>query len=341
MVSIIVPVYNAELYLGECIDSVIEQSYQDWELILVDDGSIDNSGKVCDEYAKQDTRIKVLHKENGGVTAARRDGVLQSVGEWIFFVDADDKVEKDGLKSLVEYSVNHPEVDIVEGSYLWFYPDGTTKQRPCRAKGVGSLKFKRLDYAINLYSDDCGSRGPWAKIIRKSVLMSSNALHIPRAITNREDALMLTFIAQKINYAALLGYPVYRYRNQFGVTAVSNVLSWPYWSNYLQYLDEVALNGVVHEWERVWEVTVLDVFKIIVHSRNGLEPVPKYFKRRVVPTLWRCRKELPISDRLVLFGLRMPLNLGLPVSWCVLSVLSLKNNLLRDYYAKRSRKSDN
>lgn len=341
MVSIIIPVYNAELYLGECIDSIVEQSYQDWELILVDDGSIDNSGRICDEYAKRDTRIKVLHKKNGGVTAARRDGVLQSVGEWIFFVDADDKVEKDGLKGLIEYSIACPDVDIVEGTYIWFYPDGTTKQRPCRAKGVGLLKLNGLDYAISLCSADGGNRGPWAKVIRKSVLMTSGGLYIPRTITNREDILMLTFVAKKINYAALLDYPVYKYRSQFGITAVSNILSWSYWSNYLQYLDEVALNEVIHEWERGREVNVLDVFKEMVHGRNKRYLVPEYFKHRVVPTLWKCRKELPVSDRLVLLGLRIPYNLGIPLSWCILTVLKLKNNLFRGYYAKRSRKSNN
>lgn len=342
IVSIVIPVYNVELYLSECIDSIVEQSYQDWELILVDDGSIDNSGKICDEYAKQDTRIKVLHKENGGVTAARRDGVLQSVGEWIFFVDADDKVEKDGLKSLVEYSVNHPEVDIVEGSYLWFFPDNTIKHHPTKADNDGTpiiFNGEKYSLSLSIYIYTFGSRGPWSKIIRKSVIENSKAMLIPRTITNREDALMMTIIAKNINKYALLPVPIYQYRSQYAITAVSNPLSWSYWTEYLRYLDQEVLNDTSEEWEEVFVATAVDVFKICVHGNTKIEPVNRFFRQRIIPALITGKKDLNTSEKVVLWGLKK--EVCYPVSWCVLSVLSLKNNLLRDYYAKRSRKSDN
>lgn len=89
-VSIIVPVYKAEPYLSKCIDRILSQSYQDFELILVDDGSPDNSGVLCDQYASKDPRVKVIHKENGGVSSARNRGINEANGEWITFVDADD-----------------------------------------------------------------------------------------------------------------------------------------------------------------------------------------------------------------------------------------------------------
>lgn len=98
MFSVIVPVYNVENYLRECIDSILAQTYRDFELILVDDGSQDSSGIICDEYAAIDSRITVIHKENQGHTSARRCGLTNSVGQFICFVDSDDQISKDLLK---------------------------------------------------------------------------------------------------------------------------------------------------------------------------------------------------------------------------------------------------
>lgn len=95
LISIIVPCYNVEQYLPQCIESVINQTYQNWELILVDDGSPDNSGKICDEYAAKDNRIKVIHKENGGLAAARNTGQDAATGYAMMFVDSDDWLELD------------------------------------------------------------------------------------------------------------------------------------------------------------------------------------------------------------------------------------------------------
>ena len=102
--SIIVPVYNVEACLDACISSILAQTYQNFELILVDDGSTDQSGKICDCYAGQDHRIKVIHQKNGGVACARNRGIETSVGEWICFVDSDDSIKSDWLEHYVEYS---------------------------------------------------------------------------------------------------------------------------------------------------------------------------------------------------------------------------------------------
>lgn len=97
MISIIVPVYKAEKNLRQCINSVLAQTYEDWELILVDDGSPDNSGEICDEYAKNDSRIRVYHKENGGVSAARNLALDNAMGDYVCFLDSDDYISKDYL----------------------------------------------------------------------------------------------------------------------------------------------------------------------------------------------------------------------------------------------------
>ena len=106
--SIIVPVYNMEKYMHECIDSIIGQDCEDYELILVDDGSKDESGKICDEYAKVFDRIRVIHKENGGLASARNAGLDEAKGEWILFIDSDDYIEKGTLSFLKKTVQKNP-----------------------------------------------------------------------------------------------------------------------------------------------------------------------------------------------------------------------------------------
>jgi glycosyltransferase involved in cell wall biosynthesis len=100
-ISIIVPVYNTEQYLSKCIESILNQTESDFELLLIDDGAKDNSGKICDDYALKDNRIRVFHKENGGVSSARNLGLDVAVGEMIFFIDSDDFIGPDYVKTLM------------------------------------------------------------------------------------------------------------------------------------------------------------------------------------------------------------------------------------------------
>ena len=100
MISVIVPVYKVEEYLSECIESILAQTYEDFELILVDDGSPDKCPRICDEYAVKDTRIRVIHQDNGGLSVARNTGISEAKGEWLVFVDSDDFVDKKMYKKL-------------------------------------------------------------------------------------------------------------------------------------------------------------------------------------------------------------------------------------------------
>ena len=110
LVSVIIPVYNVEIYLRECLQSVIGQTYKNLEILLIDDGATDNSGKICDEIAKEDQRIKVFHRENEGVSAARNFGIEQASGGWIFFVDSDDLLMQNTIELSMQYV--KPEDDI-------------------------------------------------------------------------------------------------------------------------------------------------------------------------------------------------------------------------------------
>lgn len=112
-ISIIIPVYKAEKYLSKCVESVLSQTYSNWELLLIDDGSPDNSGVLCDEYASKDERIRAYHKENGGVSSARNYGLEKLTGEWVTFIDADDWLDSNALR---ESSKHFEDNDIVRFS---------------------------------------------------------------------------------------------------------------------------------------------------------------------------------------------------------------------------------
>lgn len=116
-ISVIVPVYNTEKYLRKCVNSIINQTYKNLEIILVDDGSTDDSGVICDELLKEDSRIKVIHKENGGLSSARNRAMQIATGDFIGFVDSDDCILEDFYKYLYEL-INKYEADIAEGDFL-------------------------------------------------------------------------------------------------------------------------------------------------------------------------------------------------------------------------------
>ena len=128
-ISVIVPVYNVEKYLSKCIASILAQTFTDFELLLVDDGSMDNSGRICDEYVEKDSRIRVFHNENKGVSAARNYGLKEASGEWICFVDSDDWVEDDYLGTLFQNGKINKSCIVWQSFFVYYelYPEKRIK----------------------------------------------------------------------------------------------------------------------------------------------------------------------------------------------------------------------
>jgi len=124
-ISIIVPVYNVQLYLRRCVDSLINQTFEDIEIILVNDGSTDHSPEICDEYARTDKRVKVIHKINGGLSDARNVGLVESRGDYVLFVDSDDYINHDSCEVLYRYG-NMSNLDIVVGDAVRIESDSQT-----------------------------------------------------------------------------------------------------------------------------------------------------------------------------------------------------------------------
>lgn len=142
MISVIVPVYKAERYLHRCVDSILAQSYTDFELLLINDGSPDNCGAICDEYAQKDSRVRVFHKENGGVSSARNMGLENAKGEYVTFCDSDDYVGEDWLDSYRE--VMHENVDLAIQGYYIIDKDKTIKKKLSQSIGYAVDEKRRL-----------------------------------------------------------------------------------------------------------------------------------------------------------------------------------------------------
>ncbi len=161
-ISVIVPVYKVEKYLHRCIDSILSQSFTDFELILVDDGSPDNSGKICDEYAQKDSRIRVFHKPNGGVSSARNLGLDNAIGKWIAFIDSDDYVDKDYLYEL--YSL----VEKYNGDFI-----ATIEYKVHATTETNYLSFKDFNLLFTDYKFDNGP-GPVGKLFKANIIAHNN-----------------------------------------------------------------------------------------------------------------------------------------------------------------------
>lgn len=162
-ISVIVPVYNVEKYLRRCVDSILAQTFTDFELLLIDDGSTDKSGKICDEYEEKNERVYVFHKLNGGVSSARNLGLDKAKGEWITFIDADDYVSGDYFDSIVDQST-----DLIVLHNRIIYEDGSSHEEAIPVQNafgkdkVNEFLKRNLLFMI--------MRAPWGKFFRHSLV---------------------------------------------------------------------------------------------------------------------------------------------------------------------------
>ena len=163
LISIIIPVYNGEKYLRPCIDSILNQTYQHWELLLIDDGSPDSSGAICDEYAS-DPRISVVHKENGGQASARNQGVAMAKGEYISFVDCDDWLETDMYERMVQ-TMHSQQAEIIICGYIEEY-----KSRQKKVHADGEMKVYEASEALKLVLRGKIGSYLWSMLFRREVV---------------------------------------------------------------------------------------------------------------------------------------------------------------------------
>lgn len=214
-ISVIIPIYNVGKYLHQCIESVIKQSYRDIEIILVNDGSQDNSPQICEEFAKNDNRVVVIHKENGGLSDARNTGIKIAKGEYIIFLDSDDYWEgNDSLEHIVYY-IKDSRADVLSFGYnKYFEENKSVKIVSCigdREYIIRSSKEKAFNYMVEKYlyiSSSC------CKIVKKDIIMKNNIFFIKGSTAEDiEWSARIAIAANKFDY-----YPrnLYIYRQREG-----------------------------------------------------------------------------------------------------------------------------
>ena len=217
LVSIIIPIYNGEMFLDKCVQSAINQSYKNIEVILVDDGSTDSSGEMCDNYASKDNRIKVIHKINGGLVSSRKAGLRASTGDYILYIDGDDWIETDLVKHYMN-QVFEFKADVVISSHivnLEGREDVLLNTLPSCV--YNKDKLTSVIYPKMLYTGKFSQFGvfsySWGKLYRKELLLE-NQLKVDESLTIGEDALCLYPTLLDANTLVILEQPYYHYRQR-------------------------------------------------------------------------------------------------------------------------------
>lgn len=214
LVSVVVPIYNVERFLRQCLDSIVHQTYRELEIILVDDGSSDNCGAICDEYAKCDDRIMVIHQENQGVSVARNVGIEKASGDWIMFVDPDDWLELDCCEKVLE-AAKGGQWDVVYFKRREYDETGGIVWSPT---GKGSFEFTKgmlEDFRLKMLSDDAVSwelalAVPWGKLYRRQLLIQREC-RFPLGVKKRQDIIFNLYCLEYIERAYYYNYVGYNY----------------------------------------------------------------------------------------------------------------------------------
>lgn len=235
MISIITPVYNREKYLTRCINSILAQTYQGWELLLIDDGSTDGSGKICDDYAARDNRIRAFHKENGGVSSARQLAIEQARGEYSIHIDSDDWVEPRMLEEMLEEAIN-TQADVVVASFYKEYNGKVVLQQQRSKDNAPSSLLEDIVKGRQMGSL-CN------KLLRHSLYNKYN-VSFAKDINLGEDALVLVQLLQHPIKVQYLDCAYYHYMGNGDITLsrVYNKKKYHTISTYVQEMQKVVPN---------------------------------------------------------------------------------------------------
>ncbi len=192
-ISIIIPVYNSEAFLHRCIQSCLKQTYEGFELLLINDGSTDKSGAICDMYAQKDPRVKVIHKKNGGVSSARNAGLKHAAGDYIIFVDSDDWINEDFLERI---SLIGDEADFLIFGIRFCFKEHNVETVPSKTKKTFSVH--EFLASSELYAYKSSLTGPVARVFKKRIIDSFN-LTFDETMSFAEDSLFNVHYLERCN----------------------------------------------------------------------------------------------------------------------------------------------
>ena len=240
LISVIIPAYNVEKYILKCLESIIKQTYSNIEIILVDDGSTDKTAEICDEYAKKDDRIKVIHTENRGVSEARNKGLENVKGDWITFVDSDDWIEENFCEVLLKKTKDY-DADIA----LCGYKRATANSYEIINTSGRDEVINRQKYIEKTLNPQTGYGFCHMKLIKKTIIKN---IRFKKGMTVGEDALFNLMISKNIKKAIFVKVALYNYR--MNLNSVVKKFDENYANKYLksmQIIQEYMENNYENE----------------------------------------------------------------------------------------------
>lgn len=288
LVSIIIPVYNVEKYLPQCVESVLVQTYQNIEVILVDDGSTDSSASLCDKLAWKDKRIKVIHKLNGGLSEARNTGTMACNGKWIFYLDSDDYLEKNAIVKLLEIQFRY-NADIVIGNYYYTYLD----YENIALRDDTEIKVYQPREAIVLLMQGILQTFAWGKLIRTDIAKR----HLFPVGKLFEDHFWTHLIFQECDTIVYTSEPVIHYRQRetsisytFNIKRLDIIDGWQERINFLKnkypdlvevYLERCAKDSLDLSW--------LVLTRMDYNKKEGFMIIRQFIKKYQLDTFCKGR----------------------------------------------------
>ena len=309
-ISVIVPVYNAEKYLHRCIDSILAQTFTDFELLLIDDGSKDNSGKICDEYVDMDSRVRVLHKENGGVSSARNMGLDHARGEWITFVDSDDWIEPTMYELMYDDAIKKG-VELVYCDMNMVYEDKTEAYQSAEFH-IDKTKLIQ-NYITTVWT--C-----LVLFLTKRCVYEENKLKLPMQIDYCEDfwlSVRLMHYAKKVSYVPFVLYNYNRTNENSAMHTFGLKMEKDEQAAYLDTISFFDAEGVLEHYKKQMGWRVLKSKQELVFDVNRHDEF-----LRIYPESHRHIWDCPyINNKLKI----MMLLLTHQLKYVLFPILSLRN----------------
>ncbi|MCM1154138.1 MAG: glycosyltransferase family 2 protein [Ruminococcus flavefaciens] len=299
LVSIVVPIYNTKEYLYKCVDSIIKQTYQNIELILVDDGSWDGSALLCDELAETDERIIVIHRDNGGLVMARKTGLRRAKGKYILNVDSDDWIEMDMVEQLLK-AAEENDSDIVTSGYYEETLEYAIEKKDTLPEGnynTEEEKFYLYQHMIRNGIQRGVNVAIWCKLVRSDI-MREIYLEMSDEIRVGEDAAFIYSCLAVADKITILHNTYYHYMVREGTMSRSKN------RNYFKEMNEVILfiekNFKKNKYKELLKEQ-LD-YHTVVLCLLGIEKFFGLEKGFVIPRYWFPQRELPMGSKIIIYG---------------------------------------
>lgn len=310
LISVIVPIYKVEAYLRKCVDSIIGQTYKNLEIILVDDGSPDGCGAICDAYAAEDDRIKVIHKQNGGLSDARNAGLDIMTGEYVGFVDSDDWIEPEMYEKLME-NMKHFQADISFGGVSDdLERDGVVKSVKVSDYGPKPFAESNTD-AMKRYF--LGSWAAWDKLYKASLF---NNIRYPKGEINEDEAIVLRLLEQCENvcYTNEIFYHYMHRQGSGSITSSDFSKKKLIWADHckanLEFVSEKYPELVPYAKQRYCSSVIWALNNMTADKKQFSDLIPKYRKElKLCLDDKNCFKEISFKERVRAFLLAYFFNL--------------------------------